>query len=795
MAQRMNKRIKYPITMLPVIIALAIITMIPVTQAKAATGSISASSTVVYLPSSDALGETTINWSTEGCATAYVYVNVDNTHDKPMTSGATGSALPKWIQPGKSFVFKLYADSDRFELLDSVTVLGIAPNSGNIAAFETEAIAPASGGNASVEIAWGTNGYASAQVFVSLNGGPEQLLSQSANGTSTPAWIVPGFKYDFNLYAGETHTTLLDSVTVYGRRQAYDVGCNYHSIGSDFMTTYFLTQYHIPSVRSTVLAQLQGLADAGATKLKIGMWVYGKNYIVPGEPLPYPSLMTSADFWCEFPLSNQELANLRQYAQDVAAIQASDGRMLFLDVELYFGAASDYATGTLDTTMGFYNIAPEQMKEGIKSTYQSTIDQIHDIYRPDGQKVVSSVSYDNELLIAKNNADWFLTDPELYPGFVSYCQSHGLTPAIELLNAGAENGNDIMSTTLKDGKFPILDGHRSMYWSYRTLKFMKENNLHIPDRIDFSMYPPKGDYTYNEIITKVFDDADAVLPSLGIRKYYGLGECEYWDPDSSEGNATREELGAAFARERLRNNRLTQIQFWTNPAPIADWVNGIYEYSHPSYPYEIEDFLPEGTNLTPSNPIIDPSSGIAPNDHTRYGLWVCSSDPEGSSIHFMINWGDGSQIQEFIGTSGTLETIYHSYPGTNATYAISVSAKDDQGNESFATSQNVTIQVPGPNQPPSKPVFIKNGCPRYLQPGKLYSDSVVSNDPEGTKIVFVVNWGDGTTKRYYPVNSGAERGLSHTYFTLSGTFGLTIWAEDEQGNLSEPAYCQIVIGG
>jgi hypothetical protein len=37
---------------------------------------------------------------------------------------------------------------------------------------------------------------------------------------------------------------------------AYEVGVDYHAYAADFSATAFLTQYHVPTVRSTVLVEL-----------------------------------------------------------------------------------------------------------------------------------------------------------------------------------------------------------------------------------------------------------------------------------------------------------------------------------------------------------------------------------------------------------------------------------------------------------------------------------------------------------------------------------------------------------
>ena len=67
-------------------------------------------------------------------------------------------------------------------------------------------------------LSWGTLDGSDCQVFVSRDGGPEQLLKQGAEGSDDISWIEPGATYEFRLYAGLEHKEVLASVTVKGLR-------------------------------------------------------------------------------------------------------------------------------------------------------------------------------------------------------------------------------------------------------------------------------------------------------------------------------------------------------------------------------------------------------------------------------------------------------------------------------------------------------------------------------------------------------------------------------------------------
>jgi hypothetical protein len=67
-------------------------------------------------------------------------------------------------------------------------------------------------------IAWNTGDGSAGQIYVSRDGGAEQLVTQGAEGTEEVNWIEAGPAYEFRLYAGLARTKLLAGVTVKGAR-------------------------------------------------------------------------------------------------------------------------------------------------------------------------------------------------------------------------------------------------------------------------------------------------------------------------------------------------------------------------------------------------------------------------------------------------------------------------------------------------------------------------------------------------------------------------------------------------
>jgi hypothetical protein len=352
---------------------------------------------------------------------------------------------------------------------------------------------------------------------------------------------------------------------------AYEVGVDYHATGTNFSDSAFITQYHISSIRSTVLTQLQGIADKGATFVSLRIWFVSQ-----------PGTTTALHWEATFPMSLQEAINLHQYAEDVASIQSTiDGHRLHLDVCLLWLGAADYTMGNPTDGFGFFHINATEFTSRVDKTMDSVLQAVYNVKRPDGALLVQTIYLDGEVMIgAKANQEWFLTTH--YPRFVQIVTGAGFTPAVYFLVDGLEE--HILQADYIDAQFPALNGHRSMYWVYRSLNFIKNQQLLIPSRIDFSCYIDRHTATYANLTHHVFNDASASLSVLGAPDSYGVAETYYFVDD-----AQRKECGQAFATEALSNSRLKRLSFWTTPDAGGHGINI-------GYPFAIEDYLPPSSH-------------------------------------------------------------------------------------------------------------------------------------------------------------------------------------------------------
>ncbi|MDM7999997.1 MAG: PKD domain-containing protein, partial [Dehalococcoidia bacterium] len=181
--------------------------------------------------------------------------------------------------------------------------------------------------------------------------------------------------------------------------------------------------------------------------------------------------------------------------------------------------------------------------------------------------------------------------------------------------------------------------------------------------------------------------------------------------------------------------------------------------------------------LTPAAPS-GPTSGEA---GTSYTYRVKTTDPDGDTITYTIDWGDGESHTTGSKSSGTTAYPGHAWsePGT---YAVRVRATDSEGDVSaWSPSLSVTITVPAANQPPLTPAAPSGAAGG--ESGTLYRYAVTTTDPDGDSIAYTIDWGDGTSSTTDQLDSGAVGSLIHTW-SEAGTYLVKVRATDSEGNVS-----------
>jgi len=223
----------------------------------------------------------------------------------------------------------------------------------------------------------------------------------------------------------------------------------------------------------------------------------------------------------------------------------------------------------------------------IQATTTSVLGAVSGVSRSDGVPLVTRIFLDGGVTIpapgepnGNPNEGWFLTAN--YPGFVSAVSQTGIEPAVYF---GVDfSQSSVLDNAYLDSAYPILNGHKSMFWPYRGMKFMVDNGLPLPSEIEFAWYMTPSGAPYSQLVQRILADADATLPSLGAAQVYGAAEAFYL-LDSNQ----RLQYGQALATMAAQNPELQRVSFWTTP-------DGGGPGQDAAYPFTIEDFLPPAPN-------------------------------------------------------------------------------------------------------------------------------------------------------------------------------------------------------
>ena len=319
----------------------------------------------------------------------------------------------------------------------------------------------------------------------------------------------------------------------------YRVGVDYHATTTDFINGTFISSYHLSGVRATVVAQLQTMANSGASVIRTTLWQVGGGQSEPWR--------------LSFPLSSLELTNIAMYATDVANTRRPDGSYLDLQFTLGWLGCADYTTGSPSSTVGSCGHSWFRFVENAHTTIHTLVPRLAPITQPTGRRAVSRIYAEMEVMIgAKAKQDQFLKD--VYPYFLNETAAGGIEGSLYFWVTPSEG--EILDNNYVDSQYSALNQHKSLYWVYRSMAFMASAGLPLPKRLDFSFYPDAVTVPYAQLVNRVFADVQAVFP--GYRS--AVAETHYL-ADS----AKRAELGQAFGLSFLARGIPEEVSFWTTP--------------------------------------------------------------------------------------------------------------------------------------------------------------------------------------------------------------------------------------
>jgi len=247
---------------------------------------------------------------------------------------------------------------------------------------------------------------------------------------------------------------------------------------------------------------------------------------------------------------------------------------------------------------------------------------------------------------------------------------------------------------------------------------------------------------------------------------------EFWsyflDMKNKSGDFTSWQLGKAhaFSKDRM--------------APTINW-----DYSTGTWRAIIQGCLLFGDPAQqlktphPSEPPANPDAPDGPDDwipNVECTFSAVTTDPEGEQIFYMFDWGDGT-FSDWLGPYSSGQTIDESHIWTElGNYEITVKARDIWGVSSDWSEPALLSIIP--NEPPEKPTITG---PTSGKVGVPLDFNVVTTDPEGHDVYYMILWGDGSYVDYTgPYVSGEEATFSHTW-TSAGEFNIVVKAQDYFG--------------
>lgn len=191
---------------------------------------------------------------------------------------------------------------------------------------------------------------------------------------------------------------------------------------------------------------------------------------------------------------------------------------------------------------------------------------------------------------------------------------------------------------------------------------------------------------------------------------------------------------------------------------------------------------PSACNHPPEQPFIadgpiSGSPGVACN-YTAYAI-----DPDGDPLIYIFHWDDGntSTVGPFESEANAAADHIWRRAGT---YKVRVRAMDDNASSLWSSPLKVVV-----NSPPGQPA-ISAGKSTVL-PGEMISFATSAEDPDGDRLRYIFDWGDGSVSVTNWTESGRALSIDHSW-QRAGSYVISARAED-CANASSPCSEAITI--
>jgi hypothetical protein len=156
------------------------------------------------------LGRAAVSWNSCCSSEGRVTLTVDDGAEEVFGSGLSGLKFLDGLKPGTRYTFRLYPSQQATPVRNAS--LNAIERTGTIAAEPNPV--PSGPGLGRTKISWAKLAEGDAEVYVSRDGGPEQLFASGSSGSQEVEWIAAGSSYEFRLYSTDGPRRLLAKTVV-----------------------------------------------------------------------------------------------------------------------------------------------------------------------------------------------------------------------------------------------------------------------------------------------------------------------------------------------------------------------------------------------------------------------------------------------------------------------------------------------------------------------------------------------------------------------------------------------------
>jgi hypothetical protein len=224
---------------------------------------------------------------------------------------------------------------------------------------------------------------------------------------------------------------------------------------------------------------------------------------------------------------------------------------------------------------------------------------------------------------------------------------------------------------------------------------------------------------------------------------------------------------------------MTQTHSWTKPGNYEVVVMATDANGKESEGWSDAAVVAIAKNGRPSTPRT-PSGVNKGFTGVEYTFTTSATDPDKDQIMYIINWGDETQSETELVNSGKGASATHIW-AADGEYEVTAIAVDSKGAPCEKPSKIKTVKIVM-NNPPDTPDMPEG--PSAGMTTVSYSFKVVTTDPDGDKMKYTVDWGDGKGSTSGTLASGKATTLTHKW-SDPGNYEVIVMATDSNGLSSE----------